>query len=76
MSRVGVIESYIPGLEEIADEFIKLCKDHILDKNNETPDNFIHDLYNWGLENTFYILYDTRLGVSNINFYQLRLCCY
>ena len=35
MSRVGVIESYIPGLEEIADEFIKLCKDHILDKNND-----------------------------------------
>ena len=35
MSQVGVIESYIPGLEEIADEFIKLCKDHILDKNND-----------------------------------------
>ena len=35
MSQVGVIESYIPGLEEIADEFIKLCKDQILDKNNE-----------------------------------------
>ena len=34
MSKVGVAESYIPGLEEIADDFIKLCKDHILDKNN------------------------------------------
>ena len=45
MSQVGVAESYIPGLEEIADDFIKLCKDHILDKNNETPDNFIQDLY-------------------------------
>ena len=27
MSQVGVAEAYIPGLEEIADDFIKLCKD-------------------------------------------------
>ena len=65
MSQVGVIESYIPGLEEIADEFIKLCKDHILDKNNQTPDDFIKSLYVWAVESIYYILLETRLGVTN-----------
>ena len=71
MSKVGVAESYIPGLEEIADDFIKLCKDHILDKNNLTPDNFIKSLYVWAVESIYYILLETRLGVTNHdrNFY-------
>ena len=71
MSQVGVAESYIPGLEEIADDFIKLCKDHILDKNNLTPDNFIKSLYVWAVESIYYILLETRLGVTNHdrNFY-------
>ena len=48
--RKGVAEAYIPGLEEIADDFIKLCTDHILDENNDTPDNFIDTLFAWNIE--------------------------
>ena len=67
MSQVGVAEAYIPGLEEIADDFIKLCTDHILDENNDTPDNFITELYPFVVECIFYPLLNHRLGVSNKN---------
>ena len=67
--RIGVAESYIPGLEEIAEDFIKLCTDHILDENNDTPDNFTTELYPWAAECTFYILLNHRLGVSNKNLF-------
>ena len=63
--RPGAAAAYIPGLEEIADDFVKLCTDHILDENNDTPDNFITELYPWAMECTFYTLLNHRLGVSN-----------
>jgi len=61
-TRPGVAEYYIPGLEEIADDFVKVCTDNLLDENNETSDNFIHDLYPWGVECIFYTLLKDRLG--------------
>jgi len=60
--RKGVAEAYIPGLEEIADDFIKLCTDHILDENNDTPEDFVKEVIPWATESMFYILLDVRLG--------------
>ena len=64
-SRKGVAEAYIPGLEEIADDFIKLCTDHFLDENNDTPDDFVKELFPWATECMFYILLGIRQGVIN-----------
>ena len=63
--RKGVSESYIPGFEEIADDFIKLCTDHILDENNDTSEDFIKDMHPWAAECMFYFLLNIRLGVIN-----------
>jgi len=60
--RPGALYTYIPGLEEIADDFVKLCNDHILDENNDTPDNFIKELRPWGLECINYLFLGSRLG--------------
>ena len=68
--RKGVAEAYIPGLEEIADDFIKLCTDHFLDENNDTPDDFVKEVYPWALESMIYILLDIRLGVINESYWQ------
>ena len=60
--RPGYSESCLPGLEEIADDFVKLCTDHILDENNDTPDNFIDTLFAWNIESSFYVHFKYRLG--------------
>ena len=67
--RPGALSHYIPGIEEIADDFIKLCNDHLLDENNDTPDNFVKELRPWGLECINYLFLGSRLGVSNTQFY-------
>ena len=63
--RKGVAEAYIPGLEEIADDFIKLCTDHLLDENNDTSEDFVQELLPWATECMFYILLGIRQGVIN-----------
>ena len=55
---------YTQPLEDIALEFISKIK-VLRDDKGEMPDNFLDEIYRWGLESVAFLALNTRLGCLN-----------
>ena len=64
MLQPKIVNSYIPVVDGVAQDFIKKIK-LIKDEKDEMPDDFGNELNQWGLESIGTIALDQRLGVMS-----------
>lgn len=62
MLQPKTVKSYVPEVDAVAKDFLKLVKAS-RDAKNEVPDTFAQDLNKWALESIGVIALDQRLGV-------------
>lgn len=57
----GAAAQYTVPVAEVADDFVNRLR-KIINKNEETPDDFLNEIHKWSLESLSLIALDTRLG--------------
>ncbi|SPP74231.1 probable cytochrome P450 301a1, mitochondrial [Drosophila guanche] len=64
--QLSTIRRYMQPLEAITDDFLVRCE-HLLDGNQELPEDFDNEIHKWSLECIGRVALDTRLGCLEAN---------